>query len=82
MSSCTHQPDPSADILIRGIPTGLHAALANRARHRHQSLETYLKVELFRLAEGRSLADLLDPADHRLAARRRNVFDPALDVIR
>lgn len=81
MSICTHHPETSTDIVIHRIPNGLHTALAKRARHRHQSLETYLKVELYRLAQGRSLADLLDPADHRLAAHRRHAFDTALDVV-
>ncbi len=50
-------------VLVRNVPDDVHAALQRKAEHAHQSLQQYLAVELRRLAERRSLGDVLDEVD-------------------
>jgi len=52
-------------ILVRDLPDEVHAALADRAARRGQSLQQYLAGELARLAERPSLDEVLDRIDRR-----------------
>lgn len=53
------------NVLVRGIPEGVHAALERRAAERGQSLQQYLASELKRLAEKPSLQEVLERIDRR-----------------
>ena len=48
------------NVLVRDVPDDVHTALQGKAKHRHQSLQQYLTLELRQLAERRSIADVLD----------------------
>lgn len=48
------------NVLVRDLPTDVHAALQRKAAHRHQSLQQYLAAELRDLAERRSISEILD----------------------
>ncbi len=48
------------NVLVRGLPPEVHAALQRRAERRGQSLQQYLVTELKRLAETRTLEEVLD----------------------
>lgn len=54
------------NVLVRGIPDDVHAALQQRAERRGQSLQQYLAAELRRLAERPSIDEVLE----RIAVRR------------
>lgn len=51
------------NVLVRDVPADVHAALQRKAEHAHQSLQQYLAVELRRLAERRSVGEVLDEVD-------------------
>ena len=54
------------NVLVRGIPDDVHAALQRRAERRGQSLQQYLAGELRRLAKRPSMDDVLDKIErHR-----------------
>ena len=53
------------NILVRGLPDDVHAALQRRAERRGQSLQQYLLQELTRLAGRPSLEELLDRIEHQ-----------------
>ena len=57
------------NILVRGLPDDVHAALQRRAERRGQSLQQYLVQELTRLAGKPSLDELLDKIDRRRGGR-------------
>lgn len=48
------------NVLVRGLPPEVNAALQRRAERRGQSLQQYLVTELKRLAETRTLEEVLD----------------------
>lgn len=58
-----------ANILVRGVPDDVHAALARRAERRGQSLQQYLAGELARLAERPTLDEVLERIDRRRGGR-------------
>ena len=58
-----------SNILVRGLPDEVHAALQRRAQRRGQSLQQYLVHELTRLAERPSLEELLDKIERRRGGR-------------
>ena len=58
-----------ANILVRGLPDQVHAALQRRAERRGQSLQQYLVQELTRLVDKPSLDELLDRIDRRGGGR-------------
>lgn len=53
------------DVLVRGVPDAVHAALQGKAERRHQSLQEYLALELSRLAQRRSIGEVLDEVEAR-----------------
>jgi hypothetical protein len=57
------------NVLVRDVPEEVHAALPRRAEQQGQSLQQYLTVELKRLADKPSLADVLDRIDRRRGGR-------------
>jgi hypothetical protein len=58
-----------SNILVRGLPDDVHAALQRRAERRGQSLQQYLLQELTRLAGKPSLEELLDVIERRRGGR-------------
>jgi antitoxin FitA len=58
-----------SNVLVRGIPEDVHAALQRRAERRGQSLQQYLSGELRRLADRPSLEEVLDRIDRRQGGR-------------
>ncbi len=54
-----------ANILVRDLPEGVHAALQAKAKKRHQSLQQYLSEELRNLAGRRDVNEILDEIDSR-----------------
>jgi hypothetical protein len=58
-----------ANVLVRGLPDDVHAALQLRAARSGQSLQQYLVLELTRLADRPTLDDLLDRIDKRSGGR-------------
>lgn len=48
------------NILVRGLPDDVHAALQRKAEQSQQSLQQYLTSQLRRLAERREVSDVLD----------------------
>jgi len=57
------------NILVRDVPDDVHAELQRRAEVRHQSLQHYLAGELRRLAERRSVSEVLDEVESRQGGR-------------
>jgi hypothetical protein len=57
------------NVLVRDVPEGVHAALQRKAERAHQSLQQYLAVELRRLAEQRSLGEVLDEIEAQHGGR-------------
>lgn len=57
------------NILVRGLPDDVHAALARRAERRGQSLQQYLVAELERLAARPTLDEVLDRIERRRGGR-------------
>jgi antitoxin FitA len=57
------------NVLVRGIPDDVHAALQRRAEQRGQSLQQYLAGELKRLADRPSLPEVLDRIERRRGGR-------------
>ncbi len=53
------------NVLVRGVPEEVHAALVRRAERRGQSLQQYLAGELTRLAQRPSIEEVLDRIDRR-----------------
>jgi transcription elongation GreA/GreB family factor len=51
------------NVLVRDVPDDVHAALQHQAERRSQSLQQYLATELRRLAERRSISDVLDEVE-------------------
>jgi plasmid stability protein len=58
-----------ANLLVRDVPDGVHAALQRRAEQRGQSLQQYLAGELRRLAERPSLEEVLDRIERHRGGR-------------
>jgi plasmid stability protein len=58
-----------SNILVRGLPADVHAALQRRAERSGQSLQQYLVQELTRLAGRPSLDELLDKIERRRGGR-------------
>lgn len=67
-NTCKHNAS-MPHVLVRDIPDDVHAALQHQAERRHQSLQQYLTVELRRLAERRSIVDVLDEIDAQHGGR-------------
>lgn len=68
-----------ANILVRGVPDDVHAALVRRAERQGQSLQQYLAGALVKLAERPTLDEVLARIDRR---RRGTVgFSDAVDAI-
>lgn len=57
------------NVLVRDVPDDVHAALQRKAERRHQSLQQYLAVELRRLAERRSINEVLDEIEAQQGGR-------------
>ncbi|MEO8692912.1 MAG: hypothetical protein ABI658_05310 [Acidimicrobiales bacterium] len=57
------------NVLVRGLPDDVHAALQRRAERRGQSLQQYLVGELSRLAQRPSLDEVLDRIERRHGGR-------------
>lgn len=57
------------NVLVRDVPDDVHAALQRKAERRHQSLQQYLVVELRRLAERRSINEVLDEIEAQQGGR-------------
>lgn len=51
------------NVLVRDVPEDVHAALQRKAERQHQSLQQYLATELRRLAERRSVSEVLDDVE-------------------
>ena len=56
-------------VLVRDVPEDVHAALQRQAERRHQSLQQYLAGELRRLAERRSIIEVLDEVEKQQGGR-------------
>ncbi len=65
---CYHN-ESMRNILVRGVPDEVHAALAGRAERRAQSLQQYLLGELERLAGRPTLDEVLDRIERRRGGR-------------
>jgi plasmid stability protein len=50
-------------VLVRDVPDDVHAALQRKAARRHQSLQQYLVAEFRKLAERRSISDVLEDVE-------------------
>jgi hypothetical protein len=57
------------NVLVRDVPSDVHAVLQRRADQRGQSLQQYLAGELSRLAEQPSLDEVLDRIGRRRGGR-------------
>ena len=57
------------NVLVRGLPPEVNAALQRRAERRGQSLQQYLTAELKRLAEKPSLDEVLDRIERHSGGR-------------
>lgn len=57
------------NVLVRDIPEDVHVALQRKAERHHQSLQQYLTVELRRLAERRSIDEVLDEVEDQHGGR-------------
>ncbi len=57
------------NVLVRGIPDDVHAALQRRAEQRGQSLQQYLAGELTRLAAKPSLQEVLERIERHRGGR-------------
>ncbi len=57
------------NILVRGLPDEVHAALQHKAEQRGQSLQQYLAAELARLAERPSVEELFARTARRRSGR-------------
>ena len=57
------------NVLVRGLPDEVHAALARRAQRRGQSLQQYLAAELERLAGRPTVDEVLDRIERRRGGR-------------
>ena len=57
------------NVLVRDLPSEVHARLQRRAESRGQSLQQYLVVELRRLAERPTIDEVLDRIDRRRGGR-------------
>ena len=57
------------NVLVRDVPDDVHAALQVKAADHHQSLQQYLALELHRLAERRSISDVLDQVEAQEGGR-------------
>lgn len=51
------------NVMVRDVPDEVHAALQRKAERRHQSLQQYLAVELRKLAQHRSIEEILDEVE-------------------
>lgn len=58
-----------ANVLVRDLPSDVHAALQRLAERRGQSLQQYLIVELKRLADKPSLDEVLDRIERHRGGR-------------
>jgi plasmid stability protein len=54
-----------ANLLVRGLPDDVHAALQQRAKRDGQSLQRYVTRELTRIAQRPSLGEVLDRIERR-----------------
>jgi plasmid stability protein len=54
-----------ANLLVRGLPDNVHAALQRRAKRDGQSLQRYVTRELTRIAQRPSLGEVLDRIERR-----------------
>jgi hypothetical protein len=68
VDACKHYVS-MANVLVRDVPEDVHAALQRKAERAHQSLQQYLAVELRRLAEQRSLGEVLDEIEAQRGGR-------------
>jgi hypothetical protein len=57
------------NVLVRDLPSSVHATLQKRAERRGQSLQQYLAAELERLAERPSVDEVLDRIKKRRGGR-------------
>jgi len=57
------------NILIRDVPTNVHAKLQERAVREGRSLQQYLNIELGRLAERPTMNEILDRIESRMGGR-------------
>ncbi len=57
------------NVLVRNIPTDVHAALQRNAEAQGKSLQQYLAAELTRLAHKPTLDEVLDRIERRRGGR-------------
>ena len=57
------------NVLVRGIPQDVHAALQRRAEQRGQSLQQYLASELKRLVARPTLDEVMDRIERHRGGR-------------
>ena len=70
------------NVLIRDLPTDVHAVLQSRAAATGQSLQQYLSSELSRLARTPTMTEVLDRIDARAATSDGRVgFAEAVEAI-
>lgn len=67
-SPCLHTAS-MPNLLVRDLPTDVHAELQRRAERHGQSLQQYLTEELRRLVARPELDELLDRIDRRRGGR-------------
>lgn len=53
------------NVLVRGLPDDIHAALQRKAEQRNQSLQQYLTTELHALAARPSISEVLNDIEKR-----------------
>ncbi len=68
------------NLLVRDLPSDVHAALQQRAKRQGQSLQQYLTEQLTRIARRPSFTDVLDRIDRRTGGTVG--FEQAVDDIR
>lgn len=70
------------NVLIRDLPTDVHAVLQARAAASGQSLQQYLTSELSRVARTPTMAEVLDRIDARAATSDGRIgFAEAVEAI-
>lgn len=57
------------NVLVRDVPDDVHVLLRAKAKARHQSMQEYLSVELRRLAERRTVGEILDEVEAQHGGR-------------
>jgi antitoxin FitA len=61
--------DSVPNLLIRDLPTDVHASLQRRAKAAGQSLQQYLTIELSRVALSPSIAEVIERISERSGGR-------------